>query len=660
MKKLFLASITLLLFLVSVSPQSVLATTTSASPTVIAVDGNSFLLDDGTIWLKRTWATTGYEKINIGAKTLSNGVALTSKNELIIWERNELPSVDKTQTNIKQLTNYYYLKDDGTVWDYSGTKVNGLSDIKLIDSNARSLASLNSKGELYVSTMQKKITKIEDPASIASLKMHGGEDLAYLTNSGQVVVISLYDFEFIDGDPIYNTHVLTEDAVHIEYENYTGSLIVTKKDGTVWKTKTKDFNDKFKLTEKYTAIKNAATVEPYYGDLVKDNASRYEQLLVKHTDGTLKIYINNEAFSIVAPTVSSMNFTASNEKPVVGNTITFKLVLLYSNGYKEIFDSKDFNVAFNKTHLLKAVGDGSYKTVGVGETKATASMNGLSKTLTLSTSHGNNLTGAVNKENVTYLPLVSVFKALGGTVNTVPHKEGTTFDIQVGNTTLQLKAGSKKVMINGKENTLNQVVHVHNGTTVFPAALLTKASLANLEWDKKYKQMKITIGKAKLIVESTDTPKLQKAEQQGNLTNFINKSYWVNSYSNWERFIKVTVTDVLPVGGDNFQIIFKTTNGGTLKSDITSRDFVSLILNDSYTFLSFDPYKKYNWSSSTWDLIKASKIKTGMNKTQVDLSWGHPSSTSKISSDNITIEVWRYGTQYVSFTNGIVQSIYTY
>jgi len=39
--------------------------------------------------------------------------------------------------------------------------------------------------------------------------------------------------------------------------------------------------------------------------------------------------------------------------------------------------------------------------------------------------------------------------------------------------------------------------------------------------------------------------------------------------------------------------------------------------------------------------------------------WGSPNSTSKVSSGNITVEVWRYGQQYVSFTNGIVEAIYS-
>ncbi|WP_133305015.1 hypothetical protein [Paenibacillus pinisoli] len=75
--------------------------------------------------------------------------------------------------------------------------------------------------------------------------------------------------------------------------------------------------------------------------------------------------------------------------------------------------------------------------------------------------------------------------------------------------------------------------------------------------------------------------------------------------------------------------------------------------------MSYDPYKKYNWSASTWQSIKASKISIGMDKTQVEFSWGRPNDISKLTSEKTTIEVWGYGSQYVAFTNGKVTQIYT-
>lgn len=160
-----------------------------------------------------------------------------------------------------------------------------------------------------------------------------------------------------------------------------------------------------------------------------------------------------------------------------------------------------------------------------------------------------------------------------------------------------------------------------------------------------------------MMVESADTPKIKKTEAQGKLVKYIGKSYWVNSYRDWDRFIKLTVSDIVPVGTDSFEIVFKKSNGQTIKSEVTSRDFVSKILEDTYTFLPYDPYKKYKWSSAVWEKIEQRIVSTGMNKTQVELSWGRPSATSSVSGYDLTIEVWRYGNRYITFTNGIVTDI---
>ncbi len=143
-------------------------------------------------------------------------------------------------------------------------------------------------------------------------------------------------------------------------------------------------------------------------------------------------------------------------------------------------------------------------------------------------------------------------------------------------------------MLNGKEITLNQPVQVLNGSNVFPAALLTKASIAKLEWDNKYKKMKIYVGKATLTVNSAETAAIEKKEKQGTLAQYINKTYWVNRYGNWERFMKLTVTDIVPVADNNFNIVFKGSNGKTYSIDYLLRDIVSSTLQDQDLFLSYD------------------------------------------------------------------------
>lgn len=330
----------------------------------------------------------------------------------------------------------------------------------------------------------------------------------------------------------------------------------------------------------------------------------------------------------------------------------------YTNGYKETLSGKDTLLNIDKPHLLKAQNDGSYKVLGIGDVTATVTVGDISKKVTLAASLGSNLTGAVYANGTAMLPVRSVFQSLGGTVSYT--KESKSYDIKLGSKTITLKVGQKKAAIDGKEVALDQAVREEKGVAVFPATFLTKAAGASAKWDTKLKQMKVSVGSGTMIIESSDTPKVKKKEAQGTLANFIGKSYWVNQYSDWERFIKLTITDIVPVGGENFEIVFAKTDGKTIKSEVTSREFVSRILGDSYTFLSFDPYKKYNWSASTWNSIKASKISIGMNKTMVDLSWGRPSSTSKASAQGINVEVWRYGYQYVVLTNGVVTEIYTY
>lgn len=670
------ALLTVIMFcLVAVGLPVSLAEAAPKTASVKLVDQDAILLEDGTLWLKRLWEPTGYKKYETDFTTIFIGsnmksYALNSKGELVYWENSKDPVVDKKQNNIKQLDGYDYLKNDGTVWDVYGQKNEKIKDAVLIGTADNEILYVNNQGEIRITSSIYLLDEVDDPSSVVAMEGYSNRYAAYLDKNGKVVAADLTALFFNTNDYPYSPVTVTEDAVDISFHS-SGALIVTKKDGTVWLTDpSASSKDRFKLTSQVTEIKNAVQTSLYYGTLVDDpNAGRnanqdiivntgrnVPQWLVKHKDGSWKVYRDGQVFNIESPVVSGLTITASSTKPSVGDKLSFKIVQTYSNGYKENLPGKEANLTFDKPYLVKALSDGTYKTLGVGETKVSVSANGNSKSTTVSISLSANLTGAISKDNTTYLPLVSVFKALGATIS---NKDSKTFDISLGDQKLQLKTGQKKAKLNGKDITLNQPVQVLNGSTVFPASLLTKASIAKIEWDKKYKKMKISIGKASMVVESSETAAIEKKEKQGNLSQFINKSYWVNRYSNWERFMKLTVTDIVPAGGDNFDVVFKSAGGKTYTMGSTSRDFVSSILNDQYTFLPFDPYKKYNWSASTWKLIKAEKVAVGMSKTQVELSWGRPSSTSKLTSNGFTVEVWRYGTQYVSFTNGIVQSIYT-
>jgi hypothetical protein len=667
-------------FVVFVTASFVTSTIQAAesSPRIADIQMDTILMDDGTVWLKRLWAASGYEKVNVGAakihsadrsSSLDYDNALTSNGELISWNNESFPTVDKTQSGIKHLTDSYYLKHDGTVWSYNGEQRKDLQNISLLESAFNSIAYVTNSGEIHHSYLKYVVDQVPDASSIVSLEILSKNSLAYMDKTGKVVAVNLLDFDFSVEDVRFKPYVVTTDAVHISYAD-EDKLLVTRKDGTVWETDT--YHNNYKLLKQADGIKNASKASIYKGSLHiqsddgEKNLSYYrgnQQWLVQHKDGNWVIYAvplggkGLDATPIKPPAVSGLSFTASNAKPSVGNTIQFKIVQSYTNGYKETLSGKDIVLSIDKPHLLKAQKDGSYKVLGIGDVTATVTVGGISKKVTLASSLGSNLTGAIYANETVMLPVKSVFQSLGGSVSYT--KTSNSYDITLGSKSIILKVGQKKATVDGKEVALDQAVREEKGVAVFPATFLTKVTGAVAKWDSKLKQLKVSVGSGTMIIESSDTPKVKKKEAQGALANYIGKSYWVNQYSNWERFIKLTITDIVPVGGENFEIVFAKTDGKTIKSEVTSRDFVTKILSDSYTFLSYDPYKKYNWPASTWDSIKASKISMGMNKTQVELSWGRPSSTSKVSSKTVNVEVWRYGYQYVVLTNGVVTQVYT-
>lgn len=647
MKKLF-AAILAICVIAALVPANV-TQAADQPPRIKDVQHDSVLLEDGTIWIKnfKSYIIAKVDAKAIFAVDDREGYGINDKGELISWTFGTVPKVDKSQNGIVQLSFGHYLKNDGTVWSYDGRQVDGLKDVVLFQYRHGYFAYVNKKGEIYHTYMKDKITNVSDPNSIVALDISEDNKLAYLDKTGKATVIHLNHIDTKDGKVIYDPRIVTTSASHIHYSEDNG-LIVTLKDGTIWKTASYS-SDYAKLVESAEGISNAARTFEYYGSWADAG------LLVLHKNGTWKVYSEFDETTLKAPIATGLSLTVSNTNPLVGNAISFKVVQAYSNGHKETIPLENAKLSFDKPHLLKKLDDGTYRLLGVGPIKATVKVDGVSKSVTVKTSLGQNLKGAASIDGSVYLPVQSVFKAMGGSVNYNASKK--TFDIKLGSQTIQLKTGEKKALVNGKSVTMKGAVREHNGTKVFPASLLSSHFGAELKWDTKYKQMKVTFGGATMMVESADTPKIKKTEAQGKLVKYIGKSYWVNSYRDWDRFIKLTVSDIVPVGTDSFEIVFKKSNGQTIKSEVTSRDFVSKILEDTYTFLPYDPYKKYKWSSAVWEKIEQRIVSTGMNKTQVELSWGRPSATSSVSGYDLTIEVWRYGNRYITFTNGIVTDI---
>ncbi len=667
--------IILLLLVVFIIPSVPLAAKAARNtPKIVDIQMDTILMDDGTIWLKQS---SGYEKVNVDASFIhinedfdSDYYALTSNGELIKWDDKSLPAVDKSHSGIKSLTDHYFLKNDGTVWFINDMRQPDLVDVSMLTSYGGTVAYLTNGGEILNSFMKVVVDRVEDVSSIVSLLLIDSYSLVYMDKTGKVVAVYLSEVDPINGVMSYHPKIVTTDAASISLGEIRDTVLVTKKDGTVWQSDN-HYND-YKLEWKIEGIENAVKANSYMGTLNRPDMEKYEMFsglykgrkwLVQQKDGSWTIYEQLQKgqklnrFPIQPPMVSGLTLTPSNAKPVVGNKIQFKIIQSYTNGYKEILSGKEAALQVDKPHLLKAQSDGSFTVLGVGEVKITSTVGENSKTVTVATNLGRTLTGAVYLEGMAMLPVQSTFKSLGGTVAYASADK--SFDITVGSKSIQLAVGQNSAIVDGQKIALKGVVREDKGVMLFPASFLSQTLGAAVKWDSKLKQAKVSFGTATMTIETADTPKIKKKQAQGSLAGLIGKSYWVNRYNDWDRFMKLTITDIVPVGGNNFEIIFSASNGKKIKSDVTSKESVTQILSDDYSFFPFDPYKKYKWSSSTWNSIKASKISIGMNKTQVELSWGESSDTSKLASKGLNVEVWRYGYDYVIFTNGVVSQIYT-
>ncbi|MGV2805245.1 copper amine oxidase, partial [Clostridium perfringens] len=179
---------------------------------------------------------------------------------------------------------------------------------------------------------------------------------------------------------------------------------------------------------------------------------------------------------------------------------------------------------------------------------------------------------------------------------------------------------------------------------------------AKISWDTKWKQANISFGSdAEMTIVSNETAGLIKKAMQGSLVKFIGRTYWVNDFEDLERFSKLSVTDILPDDKGEFNVIFKTASGKTVKSYPMRSSEVLQLFADRSSLLNYDPYQKYKWSASVWKQIKAGQVSLGMTKEQVQLSWGNPAAKDITTGGGKTIETWGYSNfDIVSFVNGKV------
>ncbi|QGQ97860.1 copper amine oxidase [Paenibacillus psychroresistens] len=617
-------------------------------PQIVDIIGKkTLLLDDGSMWSEyNNQMIHTRDDIAFISGNDRSGLAVTRDGKLVNWGFGSPPFNDEDydQSQVLQVSGQVWLGLDGKVRGRS------LDNILLINETNQFFGALSQKGELLLEDRYKigsfnKLGIIPDPTTVKEISVLDGR-MALLYNSGKVVVFEASNFDD-DGNII--PYSVTEDAVHIEYvqDSPTDRIIVTCKDGTVWTTG--EYQDRKKLAEQMSGLSQIVKT------VVLDGPQHF---YAKRSNGSWVLYDEGKLTPIEPPVIKTLSVSVSNLKPQVGDDVKVDILENYSNNAKIRITASMENVTIQKPQLLKLQPKGTFKVMGVGETEVTVIQGGLSKTVKLSASLNTNLKFAKQSKGVVYVPVKSVFKALGGTVAV---SAGGAFDVKVGEKALTLKAGDVNATLNGQALKLKAAPLAEKGDMLVPASLLTDVLGASIQWNAKLENVVISFGQAKMTVVTANTAALVKKAAQGSLTQYIGKTYWINYFQLWDRFTKVTVTDVLPDDTGSFTIVFKTASGKKLTSYSMSYSEVTDVLGDSVNFLSYDPYKKYKWSSSIWQHVKAGEVVLGMTKDQVLFSIGSPTAQSTTTAKGVKIETWVYSNfDTVSFSNGQVTLIITY
>lgn len=142
-------------------------------------------------------------------------------------------------------------------------------------------------------------------------------------------------------------------------------------------------------------------------------------------------------------------------------------------------------------------------------------------------------------------------------------------------------------------------------------------------------------------------------------TIYSGKYYWADKNmlpsSNPLLNIEKVYFKSVKMKGKNLYVTAKRSGG----ADVTFKlpffdDPGELIKNGFYTVNPKTVYPK--WSDTTWNRIAQQKIAIGMNQDQVLLSWGTPDDISSYTSSRVTMDQWVYGSTYLHFYNGILES----
>ncbi|CAH1055564.1 copper amine oxidase N-terminal domain-containing protein [Paenibacillus pseudetheri] len=375
---------------------------------------------------------------------------------------------------------------------------------------------------------------------------------------------------------------------------------------------------------------------------------------VKAADANSTNVVNEQSNSSTEDLIFQMDYT----EMTVGDKVPVQIFAKGPDGSSERVPLSQADMVIEKPYLLQKLPDGSIKALAVGETKVTVRSGSASKTLSVSISADKYIDKAVIISGTMYLPVQSVFKSLGASVQA--NTATKTFSIRLGDLPIQLQLGSDIAMVNGNKVKMNGKVQTVDGVAVFPSTLLKTALGAVLDFTGPYETMNIYFGKAELFAHTKNTFNILKKQSQGDLAKLIGKTYWFNQFDSDYKFQKATIVDILVNDDNEFAISFQLSSGKVVNTYDMEYDQVTRVLGTKEYFFTSDPTKIYKWSNATWAKIKAGTISTGMTKQQVELSWGTPVNKSSLSGSGIKVETWQYENyNYVTFTNGVVSMIYT-
>jgi hypothetical protein len=364
--------------------------------------------------------------------------------------------------------------------------------------------------------------------------------------------------------------------------------------------------------------------------------------------------VDEQSISSTDDLIFQMDYTDMT----VGDKVPVQIYAKGPDGSSERVPLAQADMVIEKPYLLQKQADGTIKALAVGETKVTVRSGSASKTLSVVISADKSIDQAVLIGGTMYLPVQSVFKSLGATVQA--NTATKIFSIRLGDLPIQLQLGSDIAMVNGNKVKMSGKVQTVDGGAVFPATLLKTALGAVLDFGAYYETMTIYFGKAEMYAYTKNTLKIVKRDAQGDLAKLIGKTYWFNQFDSGYKFQKATIVDIIPNDDNEFAISFQLSSGKVVNTYYMAYDQVTAVLGTKEYFFTSDPTKIYKWSNAIWAKIKAGKISTGMTKQQVELSWGTPVNKSSLSGSGITVETWQYRNyNYVTFTNGVVSMIYT-